>query len=34
MLAELALANSAIAVIKEAVQNSVDLLNAVQAIFQ
>jgi hypothetical protein len=34
MLAELALANSAFAVIKEAVQNSGDLMNAGQAIFQ
>jgi hypothetical protein len=34
MLAELALANSAFAIIKEAVQNSGDLMNAGQAIFQ
>jgi hypothetical protein len=34
MLAELALANSAFAVIKEAVQNSGDLMNAGNAIFQ
>jgi hypothetical protein len=34
MLAELVLANSAFAVIKEAVQNSGDLMNAGQAIFQ
>jgi hypothetical protein len=34
MLAELALANAAFAVIKEAVQNSGDLMNAGQAIFQ
>jgi len=33
MLAELALANSAFAVIKEAVQNSGDLMNAGQALF-
>jgi hypothetical protein len=34
MLAELAIANAAFAVIKEAVQNSGDLMNAGQAIFQ
>jgi hypothetical protein len=34
MLAELALANSAFAIIKEAVQNSGDLMNAGNAIFQ
>jgi len=34
MLAELALANSAFAIIKEAVQNSGDLMNAGQAVFQ
>lgn len=34
MLAELALANAAFAVIKEAVQNSGDLMNAGKAIFQ
>jgi hypothetical protein len=34
MLAELAVANAAFAVIKEAVQNSGDLMNAGQAIFQ
>ena len=34
MLAELALANSAFAIIKEAVQNSGDLMNAGSAIFQ
>jgi hypothetical protein len=34
MLAELMIANSAFAVIKEAVQNSGDLMNAGQAIFQ
>jgi hypothetical protein len=34
MLAELVLANSAFAIIKEAVQNSGDLMNAGQAIFQ
>jgi hypothetical protein len=34
MLVELALANSAFAIIKEAVQNSGDLMNAGQAIFQ
>jgi hypothetical protein len=34
MLAELMLANSAFAIIKEAVQNSGDLMNAGQAIFQ
>jgi hypothetical protein len=34
MLAELMIANSAFAIIKEAVQNSGDLMNAGQAIFQ
>jgi hypothetical protein len=34
MLAELAIANAAFSVIKEAVQNSGDLMNAGQAIFQ
>jgi hypothetical protein len=34
MLAELMIANSAFAVIKEAVQNSGDLMNAGQAVFQ
>ena len=34
MLAELAVANAAFAVIKEAVQNSGDLMNAGQAVFQ
>jgi hypothetical protein len=34
MLAELAIANAAFAVIKEAVQNSGDLMNAGQAVFQ
>ena len=34
MLAELAIANAAFAVIKEAVQNSGDIMNAGQALFQ
>ena len=34
MLAELALANSAFAIIKEAVQNSGDIMNAGQALFE
>jgi len=33
MLAELAVANAAFAVIKEAVQNSGDIMNAGQALF-